>query len=100
MKANCILDRLDLRILAKLQSHGRITNVELADAVGLSRSPCLARIKRLESAGFIAGYGATIRIERIGAYQIVFAKITLTDHEPVRIFVGEAVEQRVTHAPA
>ncbi|AOK19299.1 AsnC family transcriptional regulator [Burkholderia ubonensis] len=80
MKANSILDRLDLRILAKLQSHGRITNVELADAVGLSRSPCLARIKRLESAGFIAGYGATIRIEKIGAYQIVFAKITLTDH--------------------
>ncbi|KWH57363.1 MULTISPECIES: Lrp/AsnC family transcriptional regulator [Burkholderia] len=80
MKADCTLDRLDLRILAELQDHGRMTNVELADAVGLSPSPCLTRIKRLENAGFITGYGATVRIEKIGAFQIVFAKITLTDH--------------------
>ncbi|HHL4077847.1 MULTISPECIES: Lrp/AsnC family transcriptional regulator [Burkholderia] len=80
MKADCTLDRLDLRILAELQSDGRMTNVELADAVGLSASPCLTRVKRLENAGFITGYGATVRIEKIGGFQIVFAKITLTDH--------------------
>ena len=45
------LDRIDLKILAQLQKSGRITNVELADAVGLSPSPCLTRVKRLESDG-------------------------------------------------
>lgn len=80
MKTDCTLDRLDLRILAELQRDGRITNVELADAVGLSASPCLTRVKRLEQAGFIAGYGAALKIEKLGPFQIVFAKITLTDH--------------------
>ena len=45
------LDRLDLRILSQLQKNGRITNVDLAEAVGLSPSPCLIRVKRLEQAG-------------------------------------------------
>jgi len=54
------LDRIDLKILAMLQQCGRITNVELSDAVGLSPSPCLTRVKRLESAGYITGYGAKI----------------------------------------
>lgn len=80
MRTDCTLDRLDLRILAALQRDGRMTNVELADAVGLSASPCLTRVKRLEQAGFIAGYGATVKIEKLGPFQIVFAKITLADH--------------------
>ena len=49
------LDRLDLRILCQLQKNGRITNVDLADAVGLSASPCLVRVKRLEQAGYVTG---------------------------------------------
>lgn len=80
MNTDCTLDRLDLRILTELQRCGRMTNVELADAVGLSASPCLTRVKRLERAGFIAGYGAIIKIEKLGDFQIVFAKITLADH--------------------
>ncbi|MFM0326199.1 Lrp/AsnC family transcriptional regulator [Caballeronia glebae] len=80
MKRNCTLDRLDLRILTELQRCGRMTNVELADAVGLSASPCLTRVKRLEQTGFIAGYGAIIKLEKLGDVQIVFAKITLADH--------------------
>ena len=50
------LDRIDLKILAQLQNSGRITNIELADLVGLSPSPCLTRVKRLEKAGYISGY--------------------------------------------
>ena len=80
MKRNCTFDRLDLRILTELQRCGRMTNVELADAVGLSASPCLTRVKRLEQAGLIAGYGAIIKLEKLGDVQIVFAKITLADH--------------------
>ena len=74
------LDRIDIRILAHLQANGRITNVDLADAVGLSPSPCLIRVKRLEQAGYIAGYGAHLRLEKLGDTLTVFTEVTLTDH--------------------
>jgi DNA-binding Lrp family transcriptional regulator len=54
--------------------------VELADAVGLSPSPCLTRVKRLEKAGYITGYGAHIQLEKLGSVQMVFTQITLSDH--------------------
>ena len=75
------LDRLDLRILCHLQKNGRATNVEIADAVGLSPSPCLVRVKRLEQAGYIAGYGAQIRLEKLGDTLLVFTEVTLQDHK-------------------
>jgi len=74
------LDRLDLRILSQLQKNGRITNVDLADAVGLSPSPCLIRVKRLEQAGYISGYGAQLRLEKLGDTLTVFTEVTLSDH--------------------
>jgi DNA-binding Lrp family transcriptional regulator len=74
------LDRLDFRILAQLQRNGRITNVELSDAVGLSPSPCLARVKRLEKAGYITGYGAHIALAKLGSTLTVFTQVTLKDH--------------------
>src|SRR5204862_3370831 len=74
------LDRIDLKILTQLQQSGRITNVELADAVGLSPSPCLTRLKRLEKAGYITGYGAHVRLEKLGDTQTVFTEVTLSDH--------------------
>ena len=74
------LDRLDLRILSQLQKNGRISNVDLADAVGLSPSPCLIRVKRLEQAGYIGGYGAQLRLEKLGDTLTVFTEVTLSDH--------------------
>lgn len=74
------LDRIDLRILCHLQQNSRITNVVLADAVGLSPSPCLIRVKRLEKAGYISGYGAYIRLEKLSDVQVVFTEVTLSDH--------------------
>lgn len=74
------LDRIDVRILSFLQKNGRVTNVELADAVGLSASPCLVRVKRLEKAGYISGYGAHIQMQKLGATQMVFTEVTLSDH--------------------
>jgi DNA-binding Lrp family transcriptional regulator len=74
------LDRIDIRILSHLQRNGRITNVDLADAVGLSPSPCLIRVKRLEKAGYISGYGAQIQFEKLGNMQLVFTQVTLSDH--------------------
>lgn len=74
------LDRIDLNILAKLQESGRITNVELADAVGLSPSPCLTRVKRLEKAGYITGYGAHVNLHKLGEFLTVFTEVTLSEH--------------------
>lgn len=74
------LDRIDINILAELQRSGRMTNTQLADRVGLSPSPCLARVKRLEDAGYITGYGAWVNLAKLSAVQIVFASITLSDH--------------------
>ena len=74
------LDRLDLRILTQLQKNARMTNVDLADAVSLSPSPCLIRVKLLEQAGYIAGYGAHLRLEKLGDTLTVFTEVTLNDH--------------------
>jgi DNA-binding Lrp family transcriptional regulator len=74
------LDRIDLRILSTLQRKGRITNVQLADAVGLSASPCLSRVKRLEKVGYISGYGARLQLSMLGDVQLVFAEVTLSGH--------------------
>lgn len=74
------LDRLDIRILSHLQRNGRTANVDLADAVGLSPSPCLTRVKRLEKAGYISGYGAHVQLEKLGPIQLVYTQLTLSNH--------------------
>lgn len=74
------LDRIDLNILTQLQRNGRMSNVDLADAVGLSASPCLLRTKRLENAGYITGYGAQLNLAKLGEVVMVFTEVTLTDH--------------------
>jgi DNA-binding Lrp family transcriptional regulator len=81
MLANTLkLDRIDIRILAQLQKSGRIANVDLANAVGLSPSPCLIRVKRLEKGGYVSGYGAQVEMQKIGNVQLVFTQVTLSDH--------------------
>ncbi len=74
------LDRIDINILAQLQQNAKLTNVTLADAVGLSPSPCLQRVKRLEKAGYITSYKAQINLGKLGEYITVFTEITLHDH--------------------
>ena len=74
------LDRIDLKILAQLQRNGRMSNVELAELVGLSPSPCLQRTKRLEAAGYIVGYGAHLDLVKLGEVVVVFTEMTLEDH--------------------
>lgn len=74
------LDKIDLKILSKLQKNGRITNQELADSVGLSASPCLNRVRRLEKTGVIIGYQTHIELSRLCRYIDVIAAITLNNH--------------------
>jgi DNA-binding Lrp family transcriptional regulator len=76
------LDRFDLKILAHLEREGRCSNVDLADAVGLSQSPCLVRTKRLQDTGVIRGYGADIALEKLGNCVTVFSEVTIGSHRP------------------
>lgn len=70
-------DRIDLKILAELQSDARLTNVELAQRVNLSPSPCLARVRALEQAGIIKRYVALLDPSAVGLGLNVFINVSL-----------------------
>lgn len=71
------LDVIDFRILEELQRDGALSNVELARRVHLSPSPCLARVKTLESSGVISRYVALVNAARLGLGLSVFISISL-----------------------
>ncbi|MEL0253191.1 MAG: Lrp/AsnC family transcriptional regulator, partial [Novosphingobium sp.] len=71
------LDGIDRRLLAELQSEGRVTNVELAQRVGLTAPPCLRRVRALEDAGVIRGYHAELDASKLGFAITVFALVSL-----------------------
>ena len=74
------LDAIDCRIVATLQADGRLSNIELAARVGLSPSPCLRRVKRLEHDGYIDAYRAVLQRERIGLGLSVFVGVKIEGH--------------------
>ncbi|MGO4387755.1 Lrp/AsnC family transcriptional regulator [Microvirga sp. 2YAF29] len=74
------LDAIDLRILSALQSDGRLTNQELADQVGLSPSPCLRRVRRLEKDGYIRTYRAVLDRDSVGLGLTIFVDIKMVKH--------------------
>jgi DNA-binding Lrp family transcriptional regulator len=71
------MDRIDKRILTELQINGRLHNVDLARRVGLSPSPCLRRVKQLESRGIISGYSAQVSGPAVGLPLTIFCRVTL-----------------------
>ncbi|MFN3458440.1 MAG: Lrp/AsnC family transcriptional regulator [Novosphingobium sp.] len=71
------LDGIDRRLLAELQAEGRVTNVELAQRVGLTAPPCLRRVRALEDAGVIKGYHAELDASKLGFAITVFALVSL-----------------------
>ena len=77
------LDRIDIKILYELQKNGRITNVELAELVNLSPSPCLMRVKKLQAERYIVRYSAQIDIAKLGRTLTVFTEITLKNHRQI-----------------
>jgi DNA-binding Lrp family transcriptional regulator len=72
------MDAVDRRIIAELERDGRLSNVELADRVGLTPAPCLRRVKRLESDGVILGYTARINPSAVGRGFEVLVNVDLT----------------------
>ena len=94
--AQSSLDVVDHAILALLQDNGRLANVDLADAVNLSPSACLRRVRRLEEEGFINQYVALIDPSKVGMGTNVFVEITLSSQAEDAL---DAFEAAVTARP-
>lgn len=77
MAARLELDAIDLKILRELQNDGRITNVELAERVGISAPPCLRRVRKLEEAGYIREYRAILNASALGYSLSAFCSVGL-----------------------
>lgn len=90
------LDAIDRRIIAALQADGRLSNVDLADKIGLSPSPCLRRVNRLEREGYIEGYRAVLGRKRIGLGLSVFIGVKIDGHADDR---ATAFEEEVVAFP-
>jgi Lrp/AsnC family leucine-responsive transcriptional regulator len=78
------LDRIDRRILQQMQRNGRISNLELADAVGLSPTPCSRRVKRLEESGIIDRHVTLLDQSKLGLKLTAFITIAMDRHTPDR----------------
>jgi Lrp/AsnC family transcriptional regulator of ectoine degradation len=74
------LDPIDLRILDAIQRDGRITKLALAEKVGLSPTPCWMRLRKLEKAGIVSGYHASIAMRSIAPVATVLMEVTLANH--------------------
>ena len=74
------LDRYESQILSLLQRDGRLSNRDLAEAVGLSAAPCWRRVKRLEKEGYIKQYIAQVNREKVDLHILAFAQISLDNH--------------------
>jgi Lrp/AsnC family transcriptional regulator, leucine-responsive regulatory protein len=90
------LDAIDCRIIAALQADGRLSNVELAERVGLSPSPCLRRVKRLEQDGIIEAYRAVLGRARLGLGLTVFVGVKIEPHADPR---AEAFQDAIVALP-
>lgn len=90
------LDRIDRKILQELQTDGRITNVELAKAAGISAPPCLRRVRTLEEAGFIKGYHAELNAGLLGYGVTVFAQVGLSSQSDADL---KRFEESITSWP-
>jgi Lrp/AsnC family leucine-responsive transcriptional regulator len=74
------LDAADCRLLAALQADGRASGVELAERVRLSASQCQRRLKRLEEAGLVTGYGVRLDRRKLGLDVVAFVQVSLARH--------------------
>ncbi|KAB7610417.1 Lrp/AsnC family transcriptional regulator [Amylibacter sp. SFDW26] len=74
------IDQITEKILRELTKDGRISNLELADRVGLSPSACLRRVQDLERSGVITGYRATLDRDAIGTSFVAYMTVGLNDH--------------------
>ena len=96
MTSASTLDRFDLKILTALATDGRISWRDLAAQIGLSLTPTLRRVRRLEAEGYVLGYSARLAEDRRGGTISVFVSVTLSvqTEESIRLF-----EQEISKVP-
>ena len=87
------LDAIDRRILSVLQENARVTNVELAEAAGVSASPCWRRVRELERAGVISRYVTLVDPASVGLRVSVFVQVSLEEQVESALEIFEAVIQ-------
>lgn len=87
---NTDLDEIDVRILDHMQGDARLTNVELAERVGLSPSPCLRRLRKLENDGVIQGYMTFVDQTKVGLPVSVFVSVALREQSETALEEFEA----------
>jgi len=90
MKTSIKLDRIDKQILQLMQHNARITNLELADSIGLSPTPCSRRVKRLEESGIIDKHVTTLKTAALGLNLTAMLGISMDRHTPDRFENFEA----------
>ncbi|NQZ29774.1 MAG: Lrp/AsnC ligand binding domain-containing protein [Oceanospirillaceae bacterium] len=73
------LDKFDKAIIRELQKNSRVSVTELADVVGLSKTPCKVRMDKLEKQGYILGYSLLVDRAKLGESHIAFVQVTLSD---------------------
>lgn len=83
------LDRIDKKILQTLQENAKISNLELADSVGLSPTPCARRVKQLEEAGYIERSITVLNQEKLGLPLTVYIGISMQRHTPEQFEIFE-----------
>ena len=91
-----VLDRTDRHLLDLLQQDGSLSNLELADRVGLSPSPCSRRVKALEDSGLITGYRALLAARKLGLDLLALINISMDRHTPERF---NNFEEKLTACP-
>ena len=89
------MDETDRRIVRALQRNGRLSNQHLAEAVNLSPSPCLRRVRNLEKSGIIEGYAAIVDQDAFGLPVTVFLQVRLERHAEEAVGAFEAAVQRI-----
>lgn len=90
------LDRTDKKILRLMQANARMTNLELADKIGLSPTPCLRRVKRLEESGVIERHVTRLNAEKLGLNLTAYIGISMDRHTPDRF---DSFEKSVRRLP-
>ena len=91
MTTTVSLDKIDLKILQALQHNGRLSNVELSERVALSPSPCLRRLKQLESSGIIRGYAALVHPSTVALGLQVFIRVSVDKSNHLRDGFADSV---------
>lgn len=89
------LDRFDRQIIAILSADGRLPVTDLAKRIGMSKSPCQSRVKRLQEEGYILGFRAVLNPHKLGREHVAFTEVTLSDTREAALKAFNAAVQKV-----